>query len=346
MNTTGDKSLPKITARTTRPQMIDAYNKALEKIEQLTAGGKIGSNAGAAMNIVDEASQYTPDAIVKGIANLQLDIGKTLNDLSASMSSEYNKLVNLRKAIDFEINRLKDLHTIDYTIQTLTALINAQSEQKEAFEKEMAESKNEFESEILAKRDEWKREQAEFEQSMKERDAQVKKIREREEDEYRYSLSIKHRKETDEFAQKLELMKRQWNEERMKSEKELEAREQELHAQETAITDLKKKVDSLPKELESAVKKAETELKAALQRQHEIDSKMLAQSTESEKKILQLTIKNLEDTISKLQTQNVELSKQLQTASKQVQELAIKAIENTSGIRATAGEIPAEPLKK
>jgi ribonuclease HI len=60
----------------------------------------------------------------------------------------------------------------------------------------------------------------------------------------------------------------------------------------------------------------------------------LKKESEAEKRLAELQIKTLEDTLSRQSAQMAALQKQLDEAKQQVQEIAVKAIEGASGAKA------------
>lgn len=334
--------LPKVTARTTRAELLKAYNLALQKLEETSSGG--------ASMPAEEPSQlalsYTEEDVVKSVAELQIIISRALKDLTEKMIAESNKLLALRKSVETEKLKLKQAYDVEYQIQSLAALIEAQDERKAAFEKEIAAQQQEFESEITAKREEWRREQQNYEQSIRDRDTTAKRQREREEEEYRFKNSIERRKEEAEYeARKIELQ-RQLEEERKKVERELAERKQNVAAQEAELIELRKRAERFPKELEETVKKTEQATRLALQQQFDFDAKLAAKDAETEKRVNTMKVSSLEELIAKQQAQIADLGKQLQAATKQVQEMAVKALESASGKgRPLNGDSPVDQKK-
>jgi chromosome segregation ATPase len=334
--------LPKVTARTTRAELLKAYNLALQKLAEATSG----EESIPAEEPLPTTLSYTEEGVIKSVAELQVTIGKALKDLTEKMVAESDKLSALRKAIENEKLKLKQVYDIEYQLQSLAALIEAQSERKAALEKDMASQRQEFEAAMVAKREEWKQEQHEHEQDVKDRDLGAKRQRERDEEEYRFKISIERRKEAAEYeAQKVELQ-RQLEEEQKKVERELAARRETLAAQEAELVELRKRVERFPKELEEAVKKTEQSLRSALQQQHDFEAKLSAKEAETEKRVNAMKVASLEELVAKQQAQIADLTKQLQAATKQVQEMAVKAIESASGKgRPLNGDSPAQQRK-
>jgi colicin import membrane protein len=59
----------------------------------------------------------------------------------------------------------------------------------------------------------------------------------------------------------------------------------------------------------------------------------LKKDAEVEQRMTELRVKTLEQTVSQITAQNAALQKQLDEAKKQVQDIAVKAIEGASGAR-------------
>ncbi|MFH0991039.1 MAG: hypothetical protein V1799_13595 [bacterium] len=344
---TRSSALPKVTARTTRTDLLKAYQDALVKIEQLSSGGQQEAEKEPVERSDEQASAYTVDSIIRNLAELQVGVSKALNELGQKLTAEAGKLSELRTAISFESTRLKQLHDIEYNVNTLTALLDAQAERKAAFEKEMAEKQQAFDMEVSHRREEWKKEQQDHENAIKERDLFVKKQRERDEDEYKYKLSVERRKETADYETRKTELQQQLLEEKKNADQDIVERTKILAAQEAEVADLRKKAERFPAELEEAVRKAEATIRSSMKQQYEMQAKLDAKDTDAEKRVNELKIANLEQIVSKQQVQLTDLSKQLQLATKQVQEMALRAIEGASGFKQSmvAGESSVEGSK-
>ena len=62
--------------------------------------------------VLEVASTYTIDSIVKGLADLQLEFGSIVNGLSEKLSTEASKLDELKRAINIETQHLQELQQI------------------------------------------------------------------------------------------------------------------------------------------------------------------------------------------------------------------------------------------
>lgn len=77
--------------------------------------------------ILEVASTYTIDGIVKGLADLQLEFGNIVKGLSEKLAKEASKLDELNRAISVEIHHLQELQQV--RVQNQEARIHNLSKQ-------------------------------------------------------------------------------------------------------------------------------------------------------------------------------------------------------------------------
>ncbi|MBI4744531.1 MAG: hypothetical protein HY776_06915 [Actinobacteria bacterium] len=330
------KSAPKLSMKSSKTEMMEAYSELLAKFDTAPVDKQSEIKKAEEKVVVEKASTYTVESIIKGLAELNVGVGKSFGDLAEKLVNESNKLTELQKAIEVKSGMLKEIHEIDVAANSLTALLEAQSERKAAFEREMTDKQQFFETEMARRQVEWKKEQAEHEFLVKERDATLKKQREREQEEYEYALALSRKKDNDAYT-----------EQKMAHEKEMAERSAAIAVHETEFAELKKKVECLPQELAEAVKKAEAVVKAEVKQQTDTEAKLREKEVEGDKRVAALKIASLEEAVAKQATQIESLTKQLTTADAQVQNIAVKAIEGASGLKALAAvnEIALEQAK-
>ena len=80
--------------------------------------------------IVERAANFSVERIVRDIAELQLNLGKTLTELSAKLTAEATKLAEIEQAITIEDARLHEIHEIDTAVVSLKGLLEYQGERK------------------------------------------------------------------------------------------------------------------------------------------------------------------------------------------------------------------------
>lgn len=192
----------------------------------------------------------------------------------------------------------------------------------------------------------WKKEQQEHEIAVKEMEVNLKKERQREQEWYAYNLAISRKKDKDAYEEKVSL-KKALKEEKMAQDKALAERETAVASQEAEIAELRSKIVSFPDEMVKAVEKAVKEAVALTEKQTQHKADLLAKEVAGEKKVAELRIKILEETMVKQTAQIEALTKQLNNATTQVQDIAVKAIEGASGVKALAAvnEIALEQAK-
>jgi hypothetical protein len=325
---------PEITAKSTKNEILEAYNALLQRLqEQKPVDRQAEKEKVEKKAIVEAAAQNSVEKIVKGLADLQLDMTKSLDDMEAQLLSEFKKLHGIRQAIEIEHKNLEEIHDIRANADSLAALLLAQKEQKQAFETEMTQKRSDFEAEITQKRLQWKKEQEDHERLKKEREEEAKKARQREEEEYTYTLQLQRKKDQDAYAVRKEALEKELEEKRQALEKAWAEREAALSARENELADLKARVESFPAALDKAVRETEKTVTERLQFIAKHEAEMLAKETAGERKLSQQTIASLEAKIKEQEEQIRQLSQKANEAGLQVQSIAIKAIEGASAWR-------------
>ncbi len=330
--------------------MLKAYNDLVSRFQERSAGAsdkqaEVKKAVEAA--VVEKASTYTVESIIKGLANLNIYVGKALNDLSRELTAEANKLAEIGEAIAVETKHLEELHDVRLAADTLESLIRDHAEKKAAFETERALAEEEFEQQMTEKKLEWKKEQDTYAAALKENEARLKKEREREREEYEYNLALSRKKEKDAYEAQKAAQIKALEQERVKQEQELGAREAAIKTQEAEFADLRVKVAAVPAELAAAIERAEKETIAKIEGRAKLEAQLLAKEVEGDNRVAQLRIEALEQVVAKQVAQIEGLTRKLDEANSKVEEIAVKAIEGASNARAlsTINEIAMEQAK-
>lgn len=173
---------------------------------------------------------------------------------------------------------------------------------------ELEQSKTSLQATIDQVRKNWDQEQAD-----------VKRTRERETEEYTYELNKKRRSEEETFQAK-------WH----AKFAEIETREATLKEQEGRLAELEKAAKAAPEQQQKAVKEACDSLAKDLKVTHETESKEIRQQLEHQKSMLELKLQNAEVAISARDKQLADLQKQLDGASTQLKDMAVTVIRASS----------------
>lgn len=108
--------------QTTTNASISTNYYPKKKLESKIATKQEEADKAKSQEILQAASAYTVDSIVKGLADLQLEFGSILNALSEKLAQENSKLDELNRAIEIETQRLQELQQIRVVADTLDIL--------------------------------------------------------------------------------------------------------------------------------------------------------------------------------------------------------------------------------
>ena len=252
-------SVKKISTTNTKQEMLNAYNDLVTLLEQkneneVNSKEKIVQKEAALA--IETADSVNSESIHKKLSELKFEFNSSLNSLSEKIESEFEKYINIKKAVSLKESELQEIFEIQKKAQTLYALIEAQKEEKENFEAEMEELKEELEFEIKEKRLLWEKEKTQRESENKERDKQELAIRNREKEEYYYKFQREQQLAKDKFETEKAALTKELSDLREKTEKDLQQREKNILDSETELKELRLKVAGFPKELSSSIEKA------------------------------------------------------------------------------------------
>lgn len=333
-----------ITSKSTKAEILEEYDKLLQKKEQLEARVEqlIKEKQAAARGegkagkpVRTEARPAVPstlDGIIEILSALRPGIGDAVSELSAKLIAEATKLQELRRSVQEETQQLEALHGLKVDDETLEQLIQQYIEKSTAFEIEEKQQQEAFEQEMMETRKTWQKEQEEHARFITERNGTTKKTEQREAEEYKYNLEHQRKLDNDTYQQQQKQLEKALKDFEEARQKEWAEREKQIAEQEKEFTELQAKAEKFPKELETAVKKVRGEAAAMVHRQIKVKADLQAKEAEGERRVYELKIQSLEDVIEKQQQQINTLSAQLNAAVKQAQDLAVKAIEGASNV--------------
>lgn len=278
----------------------------------------------------------TVESVVQRISGLGLDIAKALSGVSGRLTEEVQLLASVREAVDLERKELDRLHKIDIAATALDQLVQDYGRQK-----------LELEAEIAARRAAWEEEAARVDRERKEQEDSLKKQRQREAEDFEYKKAQERKKAQDKYDEEVRLQEKKNQEKQEALEKSWQGRELALKDREEELARLRKEAETFPKRLETeagaAAERARREAEARLQQ----EILVMKKDADAEKRMGELRVKMLEETVAHQHTQIAALEKQLSDAKQQVQDIAVKAIEGASGAKALShiNEIAMEQAK-
>lgn len=321
--------MPKITTRPTRRSKAEIekeFSQIAQEVEtqKKSASPKADEAARASEEEIRQAvAGLTVESTVQKLSNLGLEISKALNDLAEKMVTEVERLRAVREAVALETRELERLHKIDVAATALDQLIQDYRAQKE-----------QLEAEISRRRQEWEEEQQQRAREQKEYEEALKKQRQREVEEYEYKKALERKKAQDKYDEEMRLLEKRNKEKQEALEKSWQQREAALKEREEELARLRKEVEEFPARLKKEIDAASAQAAKLTEQRLEHQMVLLKKDAESEKRLLELRIKTLEELVDRQAREIEGLKQQFEESKRQVQEIAVKAIEGASGAQA------------
>lgn len=324
----------KIAPTSTKTEILKAYNDLLGKIqENKQESPKAEQEEKTKKAVVAEASGLTEEKIITQISSLKININNTLDKIEDDLAGEYQRLLKIRDAIAIEEQRLRDLYQINSGADSLAAILTAQKERKQEFEREMEDERAGFEEQMKIQKLNRDKETKLWEEKRKEVEESLKKQRTREEEEYQYNLQLARKKDKDQYEQKKSLLDKEITQKREAFETEINAREQSVAAAENELTILRTKAQSFPAELEKAVQTSIKETTDRLEKEHKYEKQLLLKDHEGELKLRNQQVESLQAKIKDLETQIKQAYAKAENAENNSKEITLKAIQSSGQIK-------------
>ncbi len=340
-----------VTNRSTKTEILSAYNAAMRELKALKSQPPAArpamkalppspseTAAGGEMSIAD---------IITRLKGLTTNIGESASALQGELTAEATTLAKLREQAEAVTGELRTLHGIEVTEDALAELIARHTERREATDLERRQRKEALDKELSAARAAWKEEQDTYARKAKETARELETARKRDMLEYEYGRKQLDAQRDDERAQARKRFDEELAALRERVLEDWRVRELQLAKREQEWSELRAKNDAFEGERDAAVKKAEQEGMGIARRQAKAQADLLTKDYEGTRRVFELQIEALEQTIAKQDAQTSELSRQLEGARKQTTELAIKAIDGASNASSFAAikEIALEQAK-
>lgn len=322
-----------LAVKDSKEQLMTAFQKIIterKKLELKIATRQEEAEKEKNKQLLETASQYTIDSIVKGLADLQLECSSIVTGLSEKLAKETAKLDELKQALEIETQRLKEVREIRVVADALDIFSQEHQEKLKFIEQDATNQREILAKEIAQTRKNWQQEQVEYETKLQAQNDLLAKERQQEVEDYQYRLELTRKINTDAYEGKKRNLERELQEANQSQEKQWVEREQILTEQRSQLAEYQKQITTFTTELDEAVKKAREEAIRDVNQDAKVKTDLSEKEWQSTKQSYELKIQSLEQVIVK-QTEQIEsISSQLQTALKQAQDLALKAFENSA----------------
>jgi hypothetical protein len=352
----------KPTDKNTKAEILTAYNQLADEKKALETQVKNAQKQPAApaptptATVVKEETKAAMNAIpskdkvnftIANLDSLQLGFGSAVSELSEKLTIEAAKLAEIRESVAEEMADLKALHTLEVKEDTFETLIDSYETSSKAFSEELRLRQEAYQQEIQTQSKTWNKEIEQHSIMLKEGVELDRKNIQREVQEYKYNLDLQRKLDREQYTQQQADLLRELAEVKEVQEKTWAEREQTLAEREKQFHEAKDKVAGFAQDKEKAIEKAKGEGKGIATYQAKIKSDLYAKEVEGQKRSHEGQIESLENAISDRVERLNSLSKQLEAALKQVQDLAVKAIEGSANANSyqTLKEIALEQAK-
>jgi hypothetical protein len=273
---------------------------------------------------IQQAAEGTSvEGVVQNLSHLGLEISKALAEISGKLVSEVERLNSIREAVALQTKELERLHKIDIAATAIDQLVLDYQSQNQKLE-----------AEISAQREAWAAEEIQRSREQKEYEENLKKQRQRELEDYEYKKALERKKAQDKYEEEMRLLEKKNKEKQEELEKSWKQRETALREKEEEWARLRKEFDEFPARLKTEVDMAVSNGVKSAEQRFEQERVLLKRESESEKRLAELQIKALQDAMARQSGEVEKLQAQLEEAKRQVQDIAVKAIEGASGAQA------------
>ncbi len=348
------------TSRSTKQEILKAYAELAKEFKQGRANTSAAEDpsppASSAKSVASRqdsedspvtTGQASIDTIIRDLSGIRARLGESVGSLQQQLLSEATRLQAMRSEATEYTDQLRELHGIEVDEDTLRGLVHKYQETQRSADEYHTARKQGFEVELEAKKVAWRKEQEEHTRTSKEAAEAAQRARKREAEEYAYDTQRTHKADADNLEQAKKQRAAELADLREQHARSWAERELAVTQREKEYAELKAKSEAAPKELEAAVAKAETEGSNIAKRQAKLTADLQQKEIDGQRRVFELRVAELEQTLTKQNEQINDLSQQLARALKQAQDLAMKAIDGASNSSSFAAvkEIALEQAK-
>ncbi|MDQ2899892.1 MAG: hypothetical protein M3Y07_08845 [Acidobacteriota bacterium] len=265
------------------------------------------------------------DSVAQRMSALNGEVSRALFDLSEKLTSEVELLARVREAVQLERQDLEQLHKIDIAATSIDQLVEDHGRERERLE-----------TEIQTRRADWEQESRTADRERKEAEEALRKQRQREIEDYEYKKQLERKKAQDRYEEDVRVLEKKNEERQQELERTWARREAVLKESEDEVTELRRQVEDWPKRLAAEREAALVEATRQATANYEQRILILEKDAESERKIAALQVTTLQETLKRQTEQMAALEKAVEEAKRQVQDIALRAIDGASGSRALA----------
>lgn len=282
--------------------------------------------------IVARAANNTVDTIVKGMADLQLEFGSIVSELSEKLTSEVEKLTEAKQAIEIETQHRTELQKIRVVADALYIITQEHQQSLKSIEQQLTSEQEELVKEQTQVRKNWAQNAKEYAEQQAELVTITAKERQKEQDEFQYKVTRDRQLQTDTYAETKRNQEQEIQSRDREQQKQWKEREKFLKDNQRLLDENLAKVTVFPAELEEAVKKAREEAIKETSADAKVKADLFEKEWEGAKQGYEMKLQSLERVADRQSEQITAMTEQLQAVMNQAQSLAMRAFETSARI--------------
>jgi hypothetical protein len=265
---------------------------------------------------------------------LQTGFSGAIRSLSEQLTAKALQFQHLQSAIALETEQLQTHHDLDaVNAETLGQLIQTYQDNAIAFATELTERRTTLEQAAQEAELAWRKEQAAQQQAIQARNQTDETLHQRDEQDYLYTRELQRDLAAKDYQLAQQHRYQALDRIKQRQEQDWTEREWAIAQQEQQFAELKAQVSAFAKQKAQAIQQAKEAAIAEAEYQAKVAANLQAKEREGQQRVYDLQIQSLEQTIQNQATHLQALTQQLDAARKQVQDLAVKAIEGASSFQ-------------
>ncbi|MEM9772222.1 MAG: hypothetical protein AAF889_11615 [Cyanobacteria bacterium P01_D01_bin.73] len=281
--------------------------------------------------LLETVADYTPDAIVRGLADLQLEFGDTVTSLADRLQAEADKQRDLQRATVIQAQQLEELRKVRTVADALYLLRQEQQERRRELNDTVSEARRSLELEMTQKRKAWEREQTDFDGRVAKESERGTATRQQEVANFDYERSRQRQIAADKFAQAQRDQTADLAKLQREKGKDWAEREQFLTDHQTEWDENREKAAGFEDELKAAFNKARDEAIAEVNRDAKVKADLVEKTWEAAQQTFEVEISTLQTDIERQTAQITAITNRLQEATQQARQLATQAFAKQGG---------------
>ena len=277
--------------------------------------------------LLAKVGDYTVDNIVNRMATVQLDFGNLTQEIADRLQNESSVLTELKKSIQVEQDKLEELRRVRLVADALYILRQEHQEKLKVLETQVTENKTQIEEEQERNRKVWTKQESDFETMIAESAELLHARRQEQEADEAYLLEIERKRDMDEYEESKRQQERELATSNQEKNKAWQVRETELEKQEQEFTENKAKIATFEETITTQVNKARGEAIKEANKEAEVKANLTEKEWEATKQGFEFKLQSLTDKIEEQNQQIEGIMTQLQNATEQSQNLALRAFQ-------------------